>query len=564
LYGDPKPNTYQKAWKQVNPTKINVPYRFTAFVRNAEKITRGNDIGKELNFVIGKSNNQKDDTLDQIQNVKFEQGWIKLSGTFIAKNNNSEFFVAVYGKAPNNSSSSYAFAIDDLELSPLDNFLVDLGPDTSICITDSVKLNSNPVYLSKDIISATWEPITGLDNPNSISPIAKPKEKTTYKIIAKNKYDCTTIDSITIDSKKCFSYCKPKIDIQISDTTVESFKDFCLNVNFTPTCKNPDLYDTLFLKFKYNSNFMKLNSCKYRSEIFKINGLDFIQVAIPYNQIQLSKSNQFDFCFSSTKDNIEFDSIVTIEDSSQYELIKNNPGIINIFNIESCIANASISVPDSTVELGAVVCIPIQIIIACTDTSHFLNTVATLSLEYNPRIFDFRSIDAKFSYLNAIDEKNQVLIFTVEFRNKKYRDTMNLNLCGLTLLADTLSTKLDIISFSAKNAILTNKKNGSLNFNTCVQNLRLIRFGLLTDVSIKQNNQSIDMFLQSEEIGDFECEIINSIGSTIKSFSYSNKEKTNKSLFKSLIKNNFANGLYFLKVKTPLNDSKTYKFLINN
>ncbi len=66
-------------------------------------------------------------------------------------------------------------------------------PDTTICLTDTVRLNAQTNGLS-----FTWSPPGTLDNPNVLNPLATPTAgSTTYQLIARIG-SCSTTDQITI------------------------------------------------------------------------------------------------------------------------------------------------------------------------------------------------------------------------------------------------------------------------------------------------------------------------------------------------------------------------------
>jgi gliding motility-associated-like protein len=70
---------------------------------------------------------------------------------------------------------------------------LDAGPDTTICLTDTVRLN--PV---SDALSYRWTPVNTLNNAGIKNPVAKPADgKTTYNVVA-NIGKCQAIDDITI------------------------------------------------------------------------------------------------------------------------------------------------------------------------------------------------------------------------------------------------------------------------------------------------------------------------------------------------------------------------------
>lgn len=66
------------------------------------------------------------------------------------------------------------------------------GPDTTICLTDSLRFN-----ISSDGLSYRWTPTTGMNNPLLKNPTVKPAGTTTYRVTG-NIGKCATTDDITV------------------------------------------------------------------------------------------------------------------------------------------------------------------------------------------------------------------------------------------------------------------------------------------------------------------------------------------------------------------------------
>jgi gliding motility-associated-like protein len=66
------------------------------------------------------------------------------------------------------------------------------GPDTTICLTDTIRLNP-----SSDALSYRWTPTGSLNNPNVKNPIARPPGNITYTVTA-NIGKCQATDAINV------------------------------------------------------------------------------------------------------------------------------------------------------------------------------------------------------------------------------------------------------------------------------------------------------------------------------------------------------------------------------
>jgi gliding motility-associated-like protein len=69
---------------------------------------------------------------------------------------------------------------------------IDAGNDTTICLTDSIRLNPNT-----DGLRFRWSPAASLSDPNIRNPIATPTGNTTYTVIA-NIGSCQASDAFTV------------------------------------------------------------------------------------------------------------------------------------------------------------------------------------------------------------------------------------------------------------------------------------------------------------------------------------------------------------------------------
>ncbi len=90
--------------------------------------------------------------------------------------------------------------------------------DTSICFGGSVML------AVENAASASWQPITGVSDPNITNPVLSPKTTTTYTIIAEDATGCTK-DSQTIEV-----FVDNVISLPVEDTIL-LFQGNCIQIN---------------------------------------------------------------------------------------------------------------------------------------------------------------------------------------------------------------------------------------------------------------------------------------------------------------------------------------------
>jgi gliding motility-associated-like protein len=83
-------------------------------------------------------------------------------------------------------------ATDSVVVNVIPFVTLDLGPDTTICLTDQVQLfpQTNALYFA-------WSPATGLSSTTEKNPFATPLTKTTYTLVA-SVGNCNATDNITI------------------------------------------------------------------------------------------------------------------------------------------------------------------------------------------------------------------------------------------------------------------------------------------------------------------------------------------------------------------------------
>ncbi|MBS1730140.1 MAG: PKD domain-containing protein [Bacteroidetes bacterium] len=99
--------------------------------------------------------------------------------------NTTTYHLSIEDKGCKNSDSVVVNVIDSVSLNA--------GKDTTICLTDGIQLQpqTNGLIYS-------WTPITGLDNPTILNPIATPLVNTTYTLTS-NVGKCFAKDNITIN-----------------------------------------------------------------------------------------------------------------------------------------------------------------------------------------------------------------------------------------------------------------------------------------------------------------------------------------------------------------------------
>jgi len=86
---------------------------------------------------------------------------------------------------------------------------VRVGTDTSICQGMQTRLHASGGLIY------SWSPATGLDNPNSMDPLASPSDTTVYIVTVTDSFGCKGVDSLRINIKPV-----PLIQIVANRTTL--------------------------------------------------------------------------------------------------------------------------------------------------------------------------------------------------------------------------------------------------------------------------------------------------------------------------------------------------------
>jgi gliding motility-associated-like protein len=74
--------------------------------------------------------------------------------------------------------------------------VIDAGPDLTILAGEKVTIQANGSTGAG--FTYQWIPGTGLDNPNTLRPVASPEDNTTYVVLATNNGSCAARDSMRI------------------------------------------------------------------------------------------------------------------------------------------------------------------------------------------------------------------------------------------------------------------------------------------------------------------------------------------------------------------------------
>lgn len=337
LVGDPLPNVEMRAWYQDYATKIGTRYRFMASVCNVEKIERPCepkiDCGRSLDMWIGIKNRSQELVLNRVDDIKYEDDWILLSGEFTAQDNYSEFQVWTLGNSEDNDIS-YGFAIDFVDLELVEEYELTVSEDTTICIDDDFTPSNE---FNGVLTNVEWSPTDGVSNPNILNPTFSPEESTNYTITLNDELGCEYIDSLFVEVDSCLVQCVPCLSYTLTDKIVRLGDEYCINGEFIPTCPDSSRKGNLSLFFEYDSGLMNFKSSSTTAEQIKIDDKHILKLNYRSSEYILDEPNSFQLCFTALLGGDSLAKLTVYEDINTIEEVCVSGKDSSIIKYEACI-----------------------------------------------------------------------------------------------------------------------------------------------------------------------------------------------------------------------------------
>jgi len=319
LVGDPLPNLEMRAWYQNYATKIGSRYRFMASVSNVEKIERPCepkiDCGRSLEMWIGVKNRNQELILNRVDDIKYEDDWILLSGEFTAEDNYSEFQVWTLGNSEDDDIS-YGFGIDFVDLELVEEYKLTVSEDTTICIDDEYTPSNE---FNGVITNVEWSPTDGVSDPNILNPTFSPEVPTNYTITLNDELGCEYIDSIFVEVDSCLVKCVPCVSYELTDMIVQLGDEYCINGEFIPTCPDSTRKGELSLFFEYNANLMDFKSSSANASELQVDNKNILKLEYDPSDYILDESNSFELCFTALLGGDSLTKLTVYEDINTIE-----------------------------------------------------------------------------------------------------------------------------------------------------------------------------------------------------------------------------------------------------
>lgn len=321
LVGDPLPNIAQRAWYQTIATQINTKYRFEATVCNVEKLRRPctdpSDCDRSLDMWIGVKNRYQQEVLTRVDDIRYEDDWVLISGEFEAKDNFTELQVWVLGNS-SNGDISYGFGIDYLDLKFAEELELTMPDDTVVCIGDQYTTN---LQFNGEIKSVSWTPTTGLSDPNILNPTITPTTTTNYTVTVTDKFYCEYVGELTIEADSCFEKCVPCVDYNLSSMTTNVGSEYCISGKFTPECPDSTRKTDISLYFEYNPELMYFVSASAKSNLKNLGNQSIVELVYESEKYRLGEANDFSICFLALLSSDSIAQLTIYEDEQTIEKI---------------------------------------------------------------------------------------------------------------------------------------------------------------------------------------------------------------------------------------------------
>lgn len=331
------------------------------------------------------------------------------------------------------------------------------------------------------------------------------------------------------------------------------FNKDSLGIFFGKKCNTK--YDTLTTEFKFD-NETKLGL--QIDAIFLKSGMNNFEIL---NKPQLPLSSGIEsllfsvkLAFTADSSKILFDTLVvrySLPCSGEYKI----PLKGNHYN-----SGIELILPDTTVDIGKDICIPILAFFSCNDLiiDEMANIKAFVSID--PDVFYPKSVLSATRYSISDESGRSVVYF--EFEDVHFgNDTICPGyICGTVLLSEKNFTTLefDYAKIDTKNYV-TDITNGILRTKgVCQKPLRIIKMFDLSSLAVIQKTNSVaEINIESGETGAHVLKLFSANGSEIYSEKWHNSGKSTYS--KSF--DNLSTGLYYIVFISPMGAQKE-KFLI--
>ncbi|MCX6148747.1 MAG: T9SS type A sorting domain-containing protein [Candidatus Kapabacteria bacterium] len=213
----------------------------------------------------------------------------------------------------------------------------------------------------------------------------------------------------------------------------------------------------------------------------------------------------------------------------------------------SFVLNSSALLLDTSFILKERACIPLVFHFNKITPAQQKKGTFTVSLAYNSLALRYLDgLPSQYKVSTTITNNRETLTITSDTVIFTGKDTINLNLCFNTFLADSLKNVISITNFdfTGKNNVIT--RDGTIEFLGCKIDLRKVEFNPIT-FEMSPNPVKDKLTINYKGYDDNELiTIMNIVGATL----------IETTINESMDVSNLSSGLYFLKIR-----NQVYKFV---
>lgn len=493
-------------------------------------------------------------------------------------------------------SAGNDIAIDDLNFEWVSSSCVkplNVAENISMCIGDTVVLgNENG---KRPELRFIWKPNLYLDNPYIGNPKCDARENIRYYIQVVNLDDgCLSYDTIDVivvipEFLEIFASSEYLCDESVTLTATEGFH----NLKWS----NGDSSSTIEITEPgvYTLSAIDKNGCIAVAMIAISGYLVDLQIPefINFQDICIGGEVEHNFdIFNNSKDVVRISNVEIIGDTENFVFNKNtivgkeiqpyesqNLMIIAqpkqkgtyyakfiitfdspclqtyeiVLSINAYEPSIHISVPDTLVQIGDQLCIPITGNLSCQSPG--LPISYRLVLSINKTLFNpDHTLSGNIISINEIGDNYVIEIEDFDVLLYNAPSVIN-HLCGLVLLGSKTFDLIEIIEFEPYSGNEYTTKSGSITTEICAHQIRPIQMYIPTYLTINENptTSSINLQIGSSEEGEFGLEILDLVGISVYKHQWTKHNREHIETETMIDCSNLNQGLYIIKLKTPWN-----------
>lgn len=492
-------------------------------------------------------------------------------------------------------------AIDDISLTKLKQYD---GPNVEdkeyyVCLGQS--LNVGEHFSDLEDWEFSWEPKYFLNDYYASNPTCTPQTNITYEVILTHKHNNmkfkkqVKVQLFQTVSPKIFKdselYCSKNVSL-IAEEGYQSFLWSTGDTSRIITISQPGTYilhaldsngcsvsNSILIESKYFAynipqSISLGNVCigstkSVKSTLYNIGDLhmkiDSIYFENDYGfKVFDPENKKFILSKDSLSILISSDFIKSGQKSANLKVRISEPCVFELDIFVSAIINdehLNIFMPDTTVNVGEKVCLPIRAFSECNGSNIPANY--EIKVKFNKSIFSPEYVQS--GRIVSIGENSFYHIVHIEdYTGSRYINNIpsDINyICGTILLSDIKRNILEISEFKQLDSLNYSNYNGSITIDQCAFQIRQVNAILPIRFDLIQDSETINIISESNQIGNYNVKIIDINGRIVLFDNWSQISK--ESIYKSILfsKSFLSQGIYIIVYQAPW-EIRTEKFAI--